>query len=67
MTFQELIVALNEATTAVGLRIQGYVDALATAGISKAAEDEAIAGLQVEIERLKAMGTNPSDPIPPVV
>lgn len=57
---QETLRVLNEidaATTAIGERIEALV---AGADLT----DEEKAAFQVQIDRLKALGTDPNDPVP---
>lgn len=55
---------VEEATTAIGARIDKYIADQAAGGMT--AEDEAaqLARLQQDAAALKAMGKNPADPVP---
>lgn len=61
-----LIAALDEATTAIGTRI----DALTQSIKNNMTDDEVAdvkAKMSAEVDKLKAMGTDPSNPVPPPV
>jgi hypothetical protein len=60
-----LITAIDVATTAIAARIQALIDQL-SAGMSPADVATVEAGLQAEVTRLQALGTDPNNPVPPV-
>ncbi len=59
----DVIKAIDAATTAVATRLQKLIDLAATNG--SATEAEIRAALQPEVDRLTAMGTDPTNPVPP--
>jgi hypothetical protein len=65
-SYAALVAALDAETTRIGLKVQEYLDTIAAGGMSAAEEDAAQAGLQAVADRLKAIGSDPAEPIPPV-
>jgi hypothetical protein len=65
--FEDLRVAVNDATNMIAARIQVLLEKLTAGGMSAMEEEEVRAGLQVAVEQLKVLGADPVDPVPPVV
>lgn len=64
--FKDLLAAVDIETTRIADKIADLVSQLESGGLSEAAEAEVLAGLQAQVDRLKTIGHNPADPIPPV-
>lgn len=62
--FKDLLAAVDAETTRIGDKIQELVDKLEAGGMADAEEAEALAGLSAAADRLKSIGSDPSDPIP---
>ena len=65
--FQDLLAAMDTETTRIGNKIQSLVDQLAAGGMTPAEEAQALASLGAFADRLKTIGADPANPIPPVV
>lgn len=64
ITISKIIQDLDTATNAVAARLQKLIDAAKAAGSLSVAE--VVAALQPEVDRLTALGKDPSDPVPAV-
>ena len=63
--FETLRLAMNDATNKIAARIEDLMSKITAGGMTAAEEDEVKAGLQAEVGRLKALGVNPEEPVPP--
>lgn len=64
--FKDLVVAINAETDRLAAKIQAFIDAENAGGLTPAEEEAHLADLQSVVDRLKVVGANPADPIPPV-
>lgn len=64
--FKDLLAAVDAETNRIAAKIQSLVDQLGGGGMSDAEEAEALAGLSAVADRLKTIGADPSNPVPPV-
>lgn len=64
--YTSLVAAIDAETTRIANKIQTLLDAIAAGGMSAAEEDAAQASLQAQVDRLKTIGADPVEPIPPV-
>ncbi len=65
--FDALVAAFDAATTAVGTRIQKYIDIIAGGGLSPEEEQKVFDAIKVQTDRLIALGSDPAVPVPPDV
>ncbi len=65
-TFKDLLAAVDEETTRIADKIEALVAQLESGSLSEAEEAEVLAGLQSQVDRLKTIGHDPADPVPPV-
>jgi uncharacterized protein YabE (DUF348 family) len=65
-SYAALVAAIDAETTRIATKIQTLLDKIIAGGMSAADEDAAEAALQAQVDRLKTIGTDPAEPIPPV-
>ena len=65
--FKDLLAAVDTETNRIAAKIQSLVDSLGGGGMTDAQEAEALAGLSAVADRLKTIGADPTNPVPPVV
>lgn len=65
MTQEELVVAIEQETTRIGLAFEALEAERAAGGLTKAQEDALQDRYEALVDRLKAIGTNPEQPISP--
>lgn len=65
-SFKDLLAAVDVETNRIAAKIDELVAKLEAGGMTEAEEEEALAGLSATADRLKTIGANPADPIPPV-
>ncbi len=65
-TFKDLLAAVDEETTRIADKIEALVAQLESGSLSEAEEAEVLVGLQAQVDRLKTIGHDPADPVPPV-
>jgi hypothetical protein len=63
MKVEDLVKLIDDATNAVASRISGLIDKLREGG-DKVTVDEVANALQPEIDRLRSLGADPSEPVP---
>lgn len=61
---KDLLAKIDAATNAIAAKLQKLIDAAANAG--SVSEAEVRAALQPEVDRLTALGADPTNPVPPV-
>ncbi len=61
-TVVAIIKDIDDDATAIGVRIQAFIDAAKNAGTMTAAE--VVAALQPEADRLKQLAADPTNPVP---
>jgi len=64
-SFKDLLTAVDAETNRIAAKIDELVAKLEAGGMSEAEEAEALEGLSAVAERLKTIGANAADPIPP--
>ncbi len=62
--FKDLVDLLNTETDAIASRIDAILAKLQTGGMTEAEEAVTLTDLQAISDRLKSLGTDPTDPIP---
>jgi len=65
-SYAALVAAIDAETTRIANKIQTLLDQIAAGGMSAADEDAAQAALQAQVDRLRTIGADPVEPIPPV-
>lgn len=66
-TFDDLLKAMDAETTRIGTKIDELLKKIADGGMTAEEEDAALAEVQALADRLKTIGVDPAQPIPPVV
>ncbi len=65
--FKDLLAAVDVETNRIAAKIAALVAQLEAGGMTDAEEAEVLAGLSAQVDRLKTIGADSSNPIPPVV
>jgi len=65
-SWNDLLAAFDAETTRIATKIQALLDQIAAGGMTAEEETAVQADLQAQVDRLKAIGTDPTEPIPPV-
>ena len=65
-SWDALLAAFDAETTRIANKIQTLLDQIAAGGMSELEEAEVQASLQAQVDRLKLVGADPVEPIPPV-
>lgn len=63
--FKDLLAAIDAETDRLAKKIADLVAQLTAGGMTEAQETQALAGLTAVADRLKTIGADPTNPIPP--
>jgi len=66
VSWDALLAAFDGETTRIANKIQRLLDQIIAGGMTELEEDEVQASLQAQVDRLKLVGADPVEPIPPV-
>jgi hypothetical protein len=66
VSWDALLAAFDGETTRIANKIQRLLDQIIAGGMTELEEAEVQASLQAQVDRLKLVGADPVEPIPPV-
>jgi hypothetical protein len=66
VSWDALLAAFDGETTRIANKIQRLLDQIIAGGMTEPEEAEVQASLQAQVDRLKLVGADPVEPIPPV-